>query len=327
MRSLFQFDSPKYAKVVGYAKIVGYAKCFLKPSMPVVLMAIVSLWTGIILTGCEKAPAGDVATQAAKPIPVDLTNAVVIGASVSAGCEASLPGFKPASLFDPMGHCTLSSVLADITGSQEPWGRGDTMFFMKPVALAEEQLNGALARQPSLVFAIDYLFWHVYGAGMSEEQRVARFEEGLARLDRFTCPIVVGDIPDMAHAALLLSKSQIPQAQTRSQVNTRLRAWANERPRVVVIGLNETIAKAINAQDVQFGGILHKGQDARDLLTFSGLHVTPKGYIALSFEMLEQLKAKGLIPKNSIWEKDSAVVFERMIQRKRLSTPEASKPK
>jgi hypothetical protein len=327
MRPLFQFEAAKYANLAMYASLTRYAKSVLSPSLPLAMVAIVSLWAGITFTGCEKAPAGDVETQAAKPVPVDLTNAVVIGASVSAGCEASLPGFKPASLFDPMGHCTLSSVLADITGSQEPWGRGDTMFFTKPVALAEEQLNGALARQPSLVFAIDYLFWHVYGSGMTEEQRIARFEEGLARLDRFSCPIVVGDIPDMAHAALLLSKSQIPQAPTRSQVNTRLRAWADERPRVVVIGLNETIAKAIKAESVEFGGILHEGQNARELLTFSGLHVTPKGYIALSFEMLNQLKAKGLIPKNSIWEKDSAVVFEKMIQRKRLSTPESSKPK
>lgn len=294
--------------------------------LTVAMIAATGLWMCAALQACEKPLPSSVATEAAKPIPVDLANAVVIGASVSAGCEASLPGFKPASLFDEMGHCTLSSALADITGSQEPWGRGDTMFFMKPQQIAAKQLEEALARQPSLVFAIDYLFWHVYGAGMNEEQRLARFEEGLARLDKFACPIVVGDIPDMAHAALLLSKNQIPHAETRSKVNTRLRAWADERQRVVVIALNETISKAINAQDVTFGGINHVGQQARDLLTFSGLHVTPSGYIALSFEMLEGLRAKGLIPTNSIWEKDSAVVLDRMIQRKQKSAPDRTKP-
>src|SRR4030095_16007147 len=73
--------------------------------------------------------------------------------------------------------------------------------------------------------------------------RRARFEHGLALLDRLPCPIVVGDLPDVhGAAARMISPRQIPPVAILERWNAVRPAWAKARPRVRVFPLRELVA-------------------------------------------------------------------------------------
>lgn len=299
------------------------------------IASVAFLLAAIALTapmgGCEPGkPASTAAAPAVTPAPLTLGDAAVIGASVSAGCEATLPGFRTASLLEPHGHCTLASVLGVATNSTAPSGEGDTMFFLDPAGVAKEQIEAARKVNPKILFAVDFLFWHCYGDRLDAAGRLARLDEGLAALDSFTCPIVVGDIPDMSHTALI-SKSQRPDAQTLTAANERITAWAATRPRVVVIPLFTTVGKAIKSEPVAFGGNNYDGPASRQLLTLSGLHVTPEGLIALALECITRLHEQKLIASHLTWETDRAKILKQLVDAKtaaeqKKKAPAAPKP-
>ena len=263
---------------------------------------------------------------AAAPVPLTLTECTVIGASVSAGCEASLPGFRTASLLEPQGHCTFASVLGAITQAPAPSGGGDTMFFLNPAQIATKQIAQARAANPKILFAVDFLFWHGYGDRMDAAARMTRLDEGLAALDTFTCPIIIGDLPDMSHSGLI-SRAQTPDKETLGKLNEKIAAWSAQRPRVVVIPLFETVGKAIRSEPLTFGGRSFDAAGARQLLTLSGLHVTPDGLIALSHECLNQLRQRGLLAANLTWDTDAAAVMQRLIDAKKAADGAKVKPK
>ena len=285
---------------------------------------LLALCTALFI-GCEQSSPKVVVAPVPAPVPLALEDATVIGASVSAGCETSLPGFSPASLFEPQGHATFASVLGAVTNAKGPSGGGDTMFFMSPQKVAQKQIDAAKAKNPSILFAVDYLFWHAYGEGLPEPIRLQLLDEGLARLDTLACPIVVGDIPNMRHAAgILLSAGQVPTDATIAKLNEKIKAWAAARPRVVVVPLFETVGKAIKSEKAIFGGHTFEGTRARALLTKSGLHVGPEGLIALAYESLNQLQSRGLLPPNTSWEKDASVVMQRLIEAKKAKDTPAN---
>ena len=266
---------------------------------------------GFAVVGTVRTPAS-VAAPAAK-VPFDASRCVVIGASVSAGCEASLPGFRPAGLRDLVGHCTFAGVLGAVGSGTPAKGDGDSHFFMSPAAVAAEQLKMARAANPSILFAVDFLFWHAYGDRIDAPGRRERLRRGLAELSTFTCPIVVGDLPDMSHT-ILISKSQFPGKEAIDAMNVEIRAWAATRPDVVVIPLSEIVGKAIREQPLTMGGRDYTGQEARALLTFSGLHVTPAGLIALAHECLARLAERRLLPGNVAWDKDVEAIKDRLVE-------------
>lgn len=283
------------------------------------MLAVASAALLWIPAGCERAAGSGGSTSAGKPaapasVPLDLRAAVVIGASVSAGAEVTLPGLKPKML---QGDATLADVLAAIAPAGGPSGFADMMFFARPDKVAESQLAAALGMQPRIVFAIDYLFWHAYGARMSSDQRRSMFDKGLARLDQFTCPIIVADLPDMSHAVgKMLMAPQVPPKALQDELNQKLEAWAAERPRVVLLRLRDVVAKAMKNQPVELGGQSLDGAQARGLLTPSGLHTTAEGSILLALECLGQMKDRGLIEANATWPTDVAAIKARLTETK-----------
>ncbi|MEI7658167.1 MAG: hypothetical protein WCK33_08900 [Phycisphaerae bacterium] len=255
---------------------------------------------------------GSVVATAAR-VPFDASRCVVIGASVSAGCEASLPGFRPAGLRDLVGHCNFAGVLGAVGAGTPAKGDGDSLFFMSPDSAAARQLAMARAASPSVLFAVDFLFWHAYGDRIDAAGRRERLRKGLAELATFTCPVVVGDIPDMSHT-ILISKAQFPGKEAIDAMNVEIRQWAAARPNVVLIPLFDIVGKAIREQPLSFGGRQFTGQEARALLTFSGLHVTPAGLIALSHDCLARLAERRLLPPNVAWDKDVEAITGRLVQ-------------
>lgn len=286
----------------------------------------------------DKPAAPDTTPVQAATQPFTLSDCVVIGASVSAGAEVSLPGFPPA-IID--GHCNLADALAAALGpaqvvvptpesprghlnAQAPTSLASWRFFEYPEAMAERQLAAVkgMKSSPRIVFAIDYLFWHAYGISPDDDHRRERYRRGLERLASLppSTTIVVADLPDMTHAiGLMLSKPMVPSVELQEELNAALAAWASEpdRTNVLIVPLRETVANAWASKPVTLGGKTYEGEASRGLLTNSGLHSTAEGLIALSQEILDQLSVKGRLPEGAKWERDRTVVLRRLVDAKK----------
>jgi hypothetical protein len=275
------------------------------------------LAAAVLVPGCNHRASSASAASAAKapapaPIPLRLGDAVVIGASVSAGAEVTLPGMPP-QMFG--GDAGLADALGAATQGPAPASLADMMFFVRADQTAAKQLDAAKSKNPAAVFAIDYLFWHAYGSPLSDDQRRKLFERGLDRLATLNCPVVVADLPDMSHAIdKMLMKSQVPSAAVQEELNARLEAWAKDRPNVVVIHLRETVRNAMAGQPLTLGGRRFEGDAARGLLVANGLHCTADGLVALALECLDRMKARGVVPANSIWDHDADSIKRRLTE-------------
>ena len=65
----------------------------------------------------------------------------------------------------------------------------NAFFFTNPAATLKDQLKRAAAARPSMVVALDSLFWFCYGEGLSEAARLERFETGLRMLEAIPVPL------------------------------------------------------------------------------------------------------------------------------------------
>ncbi|MBY0395085.1 MAG: hypothetical protein K2X91_01280, partial [Thermoleophilia bacterium] len=168
--------------------------------------------------------------------PPTLSRPAILGASASAGfgCETTVP---------PDGRAVLVDMEAVYNASVPGWHRdpvflADASFYSRARQAAQEQMDAAVAAAPSVVIALDFLFWSVYHARSSElsgdavlRDRLDALEQSLAQLDRFHGPILVGDIPDMTPAVgRMLSDRMVPPADQLATFNRRIREWAAARP-------------------------------------------------------------------------------------------------
>jgi hypothetical protein len=69
------------------------------------------------------------------------------------------------------------------------------VFFADPLPTGQSMVAAGKAADPTLVVGIDYLFWFGYGAFTTEGDRMAMLDRGLALLEGFSCPVLVGDLP------------------------------------------------------------------------------------------------------------------------------------
>lgn len=217
----------------------------------------------------------------------------VIGASASAGFGVRAPL--------PTGHQGRTQALslariAQAARQQSGAVTGDatSLFFLSPVATGDKQVASvlALAQKPTIVFAVDYLFWFTYGAMDAEQkpikdekQRAALLEVGLQNLDKLVkagVPVVVGDLPDMSAAVgTMLSKSQMPQLTTLKSANERLVAWAAERPLVAVVPLAALVTQLNGQEPFKAGTRMWSNKTDGPLIQADHLHPTFVGSVAL----------------------------------------------
>jgi hypothetical protein len=158
----------------------------------------------------------------------------------------------------------------------------------------------AVEMHPSLVIAIDYLFWYVYGDDdgrgqrlKNEADRLGKLELGLQQLDRLdaTTPLVVGDISDMSRAVgKMISASQMPDVDIIKKANERIRAWAEKRGHVVVFPLADLVEQLKSGKPVTMGGITFASDKGR-LIQSDDLHPTMRGSIALALAIAERVNA------------------------------------
>lgn len=216
---------------------------------------------------------------------------VVIGASASAGFV----------LAEPLGgtnttNCKLRFFLdAAITAPHPPLRDFSTaLMFLNPDVFSQQQIAAASAAKPTLVVAVDFLFWSCYGDGVTDEARLQRFEAGLKLLEKIPCPLVVGDIPDVSAATNsgIISPEQVADAAVRTAANARLKKWAASRPQVAIVPLAKFMHDAAGNLSVKVHGLTFPAGKTRAFLQDDQLHPTPPGAALLALGILDALTAK-----------------------------------
>ena len=206
---------------------------------------------------------------------------VVIGASASGGFVLTEPFGGPTT-----EQCKPHHYLdAAITAPHAPVKNfGSALFFLSPDAMAASEIQAATNAKPTLVVAVDFLFWFCYGNGDTDAERAAHFEAGLKRLEQIPCPLLVGDIPDASSATNtgIISAEQVPSEAVRRAANERLKKWAAKRKQVTIVPLAEFM-RAVKADEaIKLHSTILPAGKTRTLLQADGLHPTPRGAAVLS---------------------------------------------
>jgi len=230
-------------------------------------------------------------TTATAPIRVEkadllLGSIAVIGASVSGGAgnsrELEVRRDVPLGVF-------LKGALSDEQAKASRFlDLGDRFFFMNPDVKGHVQVSKAQAFEPTLVVALDFLFWFAYGERSLDSPRRAKgLERGLKLLERFDCPMVIGDLPDIDHALAgvgpfggpIVHRGLFPRTDERLAMNRRLTEWARERRNVTVIPISGLITKMIGGKPIELRGNSWTVKSIPDALQKDRLHPTVKGSV------------------------------------------------
>lgn len=224
-------------------------------------------WLGLesLSPGCRANPsqtqagAGSAAVVPGPALPLERIS--IAGASVSAGFGGV-----------PFGDAfTLAAKGSKVDAS------ASTFLFRDPIGDTQRQLAQAAEFKPTVVFALDLLFWDIYGSRSSawHEQALAG---ALAELDTLRANgawIVLGDIPLITTASeLMLPRESIPDPQTLARANDTIRAWA-ARERVLLVPLVEWTEPLRSGADVELPG--GEKVAARTLMALDGLHANALG--------------------------------------------------
>jgi lysophospholipase L1-like esterase len=261
-------------------------------------------------------PAAQTPATIAAPQPkVDaLSRVAIIGASVSEGFQAE-QGWQVAFA----ASLARESKVVDNSAT--------SMFFMDPQANGAPQVDAALAAKPTLVLAVDFLFWFGYGTRdgdggkiKSEDARVALLEKGLALLDKIECPLVVGDFPDMSVAVgTILRSSQMPKPETLTKLNARFAEWAKGKPNVITVPLAAWMNDLHANKTLELAGQKYEPAVTAKWMQADHLHPTAAGLAALAIMVDTQLEARKLVAKQD-YLAEVAKIVERM-QPKPETTP------
>ncbi|MEM7308395.1 MAG: hypothetical protein AAF682_17070 [Planctomycetota bacterium] len=217
--------------------------------------------------------------------PDVLKKVAVVGASVSAGFGLEREAER---------SLDLAQVLGAVTRVETTPARSEAsnFLFLDPKGSGTEMVDKIVAEEPTLLVATDFLFWFGYGSMNTEKGRLARFEAGLALLDRFPCPIVVGDLPNMSPSleseAPMLGASQIPDEAVLAKLNARLAAWAAERSRVHVMPLANFVYRVFEGERVELRGNVWE-DDIDALMQIDLLHPTLEGTLGMTLLAMDTL--------------------------------------
>jgi phage tail protein X len=152
------------------------------------------------------------------------------------------------------------------------------MLFRDPLGESRIQIDKALALRPTALFAIDFLFWDVYGS-TDPAWREDALRSGLAALDRVLeagAWIVLGDVPHITTAAeWMLPRERIPDRAVVAAIDEQIAAWARSRPHVLLVPFAAWTTPLLANDEVE----LAPGErlPARSLLAPDGLHANPLG--------------------------------------------------
>lgn len=234
-----------------------------------------------------------------------LARIAVLGASVSAGF--GLPT-------DPTGwRPDLATFLdAALTARHEPvMGIASDWMFLDPPGSLREQVAAAERREPTLVVALDALFWFAYGHVSNEERRLQRLDDGLELLDGLAVPLLIGDLPDMSAATRgpMLTEAMVPSPESLRLLNARISAWAAAREHTAVVPMAAFVARLTDGGAVEAMGRRWAGEDLVGLMQDDGLHPSASGMAALTAVCLQAAQdGWGPLPVGSVDVEPSGIV-------------------
>jgi hypothetical protein len=222
---------------------------------------------------------------AAAAVPA-LERVAVIGASMSAG-------FRLDGNTDPFAASTIDLakiVDASLNVKHEPIvNQASGMFFADPRGTGQSTMKALAEAKPTLVVALDYLFWFGYGM-KKEEQRVPQLEAALEALGKLTCPILLGDLPDMSLASKvpdpvfgrpMLQPEMLPQPATLEKLNEKIAAFAQAHENVVLVPLATLTAKLQADEEVVVRANKYPKGSIDKLMQADRLHTTLEGTCAV----------------------------------------------
>ncbi len=223
---------------------------------------------------------------------------VIIGASLSDGFhlrEYGIPFFSPRSKALGLHH-HLRNRLGPVSGPIENLGNNWT--FMAVESHGRYQARAAARMKPTIVVAVDYLFWYLYadpklrGPGLAKLSRMEFFEKGLAHLEQLKCPVIIGDIPDAASSVnRVLSKEQYPGSELIKKANKRLEEWLSNRPLAIKIPLKTFHHQASENLELAVDGrATPAGKSRRKFLQWDRIHPTPAGADAVAAIITKSVK-------------------------------------
>ena len=229
-----------------------------------------------------------------------LARVVTAGASVTGGFGVGTD----------MAH----ALQAALPGVPEIRTRADLFFFGDPETMGEKLVSDLREREPTLVVALDFLFWYGYGDSFSGDElaeRLERLEQGLRQLERFDCPVVVGDFPDMETAiGRMLREAQVPAPSVLEALNRRTVEWADSRDDVHLLPWS---AYREILRELSPGGIRSKHFELSgpvELLLADRLHPSLEGQAAIALWTLELLVEAGIVRPDEV-----LFSFEELVER------------
>ncbi len=178
-------------------------------------------------------------------------------------------------------------------------------FFSNPGSVGKSEIDRAIAAKPTLVLAIDFLFWYVYGTVdasgevmQDDAQRSANLETGFAQLDRLLVngtPVIIADIPDMSDAiGKMLSANQVPTPAALEAVNARITAWVATRPAVKLMKLRTLLAALKAGGVIEVAGRVWDPTTLGQLLQRDQLHPTFAGTVIIAAGLIDLARANDL---------------------------------
>lgn len=256
-----------------------------------------------------------------------LARPVVIGASVSAGVQALPQRAGPTSAATATFAQAIDACIVETHGQTKLLA--DQAMVFDPNGSLRQQVAQARGLMPTVVFAVDGLFWSAYAPADSAAERSKRMEAALGLLESVpeTVPLVVGDLPDMRGVvgAALGPQSLVSEAE-RGTLNQAIRRWADAHPRVVLLPLERLVEEARAGTSMDLGRMWLEGRDAGRLFASDGLHLTSDGQVALATLALSSLAQRGVIPLATVRGdlRESCLIAGQMAARERSTA--ASRP-
>lgn len=106
-------------------------------------------------------------------------------------------------------------------------------------------------------------------------------------LERFDCPIIVGDIPD-ALDSQIINQSNIPTPQRLKYGNERIREWADANEKVTLVSIATLMENCKTNEPLSMGELkLVAEGKSHELLQEDRLHLTPRGCSVLGLIMAD----------------------------------------
>ncbi len=270
----------------------------------------ITFWIAILIVvfaGCTKTP------KTTKTSILD--RVAVTGASVTAGHGLSTPPIKGDLGAYPvnMKHI-MEGIITAPHDDVEYFG--ELMFFLNPRAHAKKFVKEINDYEPTLLIAVDFLFWFGHGTPPQDVNvatyRMKKMHFALDLLDQLNCKIIVGNLPNIQSAiGKILSKRQVPTPELLVQLNERIEEWGRSKSNVTVIDANRLWDLVINDKEVTVFGSTWPAGSRDVLLQQDMLHLTLEGTVAASLLAAEAIAVEGLETNPKIIMKRAAAAARK----------------